>query len=116
MTSKAHDVRIAQIENYREIEALKLGEGRRCLVTWYGDYFHGRTTYSGEVYDQWGLSAASTTYPIGTKLLVCTDKNCVKLHVNDKGAFTHCLDLSRGAFNQLGSEGQGVLKVTVYGL
>ena len=41
------------------------------LTSWYGSYFHGRTTANGEVYNMYGLTAAHKTLPFGTKLRVC---------------------------------------------
>lgn len=95
-----------------EVKEFK-NEFRSCKATWYGNEFHGRLTYNEEVFDQWGVSAASLDYPIGTELLVCSDKTCITLKVNDKGNLTECLDLSRGAFNKLGNESQGVLNIKV---
>lgn len=88
-------------------------EWRSCRATWYGNGFDGRPTASGEIFNQWGFSAASLDYKLGTNLLVCTAKDCVTLKVNDKGHLKDCLDLSRGAFNKLGNESQGVLNVKV---
>ena len=95
------------------IEIKEIEDFRECKATWYGNEFDGRLTANGDVFNQWGLSAASLDYAIGTDLLVCTPKACVTLKVNDKGHLKDCLDLSRGAFNRLGDELQGVLNVRV---
>lgn len=96
-----------------KINIEKTKASQTCKATWYGDYFHGRKTANGEIYNQWGMTTASNTYPMNSKILVCTKKACVEVKVTDRGGFTHCLDLSRGAFNKLGNESTGVLNVEV---
>lgn len=119
LTSNALNVRHFELGDIEHIQSsdLKIAEYkeefRNCRATWYGNGFDGRPTASGEIFNQWGFSAASLDYALGTNLLVCTSKDCVTLKVNDKGHLKDCLDLSRGAFNKLGSESQGVLNVRV---
>ena len=84
------------------------------LSSWYGPYFHGRLTANGEVYDQWGLTAAHKTLPFGTRLRVCY-QGCVNVRINDRGPFIgpRELDLSRGAAEAIGLIGPGVAPVKV---
>ena len=79
------------------------------LSSWYGPYFHGRLTANGEVYDQWGLTAAHKTLPFGTRLRVCY-QGCVNVRINDRGPFIgpRELDLSRGAAEAIGLTHAGV--------
>src|SRR5512142_2447520 len=39
-------------------------------ASWYGDYFQGRETASGEPYDMYDLTAAHPTLPLGTYVRV----------------------------------------------
>ena len=85
-------------------------------ASWYGPGFHGRTTANGERYNQWGLTAAHKSLPFGTRLRVCNvwNKRCVNVRINDRGPFIpgRSLDLSRGAAEQIGMIGPGVVPVT----
>jgi len=75
-------------------------------------------TANGERFNQWGLTAAHRTLPMGTRLLVSyRGRSCV-VRVNDRGpaAWTgRSLDLSRGAASRLGliDAGSGRVDVTV---
>ena len=84
------------------------------LASWYGPYFHGRTTANGETYDMHGLTAAHKTLPFGTELRVCYD-GCVDVRINDRGPYIGAreLDLSRGAANAIGLINPGVAVVSV---
>ena len=84
------------------------------LSSWYGPYFHGRLTANGEVYDQWGYTAAHKTLPFGTRLRVCY-QGCINVRINDRGPFIgpRELDLSRGAAEAIGLVHPGVANVEV---
>ncbi len=75
----------------------------RMLTSWYGPYFHGRTTANGERYDMHGFTAAHKYLPFGTKLRVCY-KRCVDVRINDRGPYIGArqLDLSFGAAQYIG--------------
>jgi rare lipoprotein A (peptidoglycan hydrolase) len=91
-------------------------------ASWYGGYFHGRKTASGDTYDQDGMTAAHKTLPLGSMIEVSNPKNgqSLILRVNDRGPFIEGrdLDLSRGAARHLGTIEQGVatLKMKVIGM
>lgn len=89
-------------------------------VSWYGPGFHGKTTASGEVYDQWGLTCASRTLPFGTWLKVYCPrtKKTAMVRVNDRGPYIpgRALDLSRGAADALGITDVGVIDVWIRGV
>jgi rare lipoprotein A len=75
-------------------------------------------TASGERFNQWGLTAAHRTLPLGTRLLVTHRGRSVVVRVNDRGpaAWTgRSLDLSRGAATAIGlvSSGTGPVQVQV---
>ena len=85
-------------------------ESRSTMLTsWYGGYFHGRTTANGETYNMYGNTAAHKTLPFNTKLLVCYE-GCAVVRVNDRGPYIGAreLDLSYGAAEQIGLLWPGV--------
>ena len=84
------------------------------LASWYGPYFHGRTTANGEVYNMYGDTAAHKTLPFGTRLRVCYE-GCVDVRINDRGPYIgpRELDLSRGAAAKIGLIYPGVANVEV---
>ena len=83
------------------------------LASWYGPYFHGRTTANGETYNMYGYTAAHKTLPFGTKLRVCY-QGCVNVRINDRGPFIGAreLDLSYGAAKAIGVVHPGVANVS----
>ena len=91
------------------------GETRTSmLASWYGPYFHGRTTANGETYNMYGNTAAHKYLPFGTKLRVCY-QGCVDVRINDRGPYIGAreLDLSRGAAAKIGLIRPGVASVSV---
>ena len=84
-------------------------------ASWYGDYFQGRTTASGEPYDMYDLTAAHPSLPLGTRIRVTNLHNgrAVILRVNDRGPVVdgRIIDLSYGAAVLLGMDGRGVQRV-----
>lgn len=85
------------------------------LASWYGPYFHGRQTATGEVFNQNDLTAAHPSLPFDTYLKVTNRENgkAVIVRVNDRGPYfeNRTLDLSRAAARCLGSESSGVVTV-----
>ena len=96
---------------------VSIGERKEVLASWYGEYFHGRKTALGEVYDMYGHTAAHKTYPLGTVILVSNPKNgkSLKVRINDRGPFWNQreLDLSMGAAEYLETKEQGVATVNI---
>ncbi len=96
---------------------VSIGETKTILASWYGEYFHGRKTANGEIYDMYGYTAAHKTYPLGTVLLVTNPKNqkSLEVRINDRGPFWNDreLDLSMGAAEYLGTKRQGVATVDI---
>jgi len=84
-----------------------------CKATWYGNEFNGRLSANGEVFDEMGMTAASNTLAFGTLVRVTNTANgqMVVVRITDRGGFTHCFDLSKGAFMQLDDLSRGVLYV-----
>ena len=87
------------------------------LASWYGPNFHGRLTANGEIYDQYGLSAAHPTMPLPSYAKVTNLENgsSVTVRVNDRGPFSknRVIDLSARAAQLLGYTKQGIAKVKV---
>ncbi|MEM9215319.1 MAG: septal ring lytic transglycosylase RlpA family protein [Cyanobacteria bacterium P01_F01_bin.150] len=82
-------------------------------ASWYGPYFHGRQTASGEHFHQGELTVAHKSLPFDTYLKVTNLENdqSVVVRVNDRGPYIgeRSLDLSRNAAQCLGSEQDGVI-------
>lgn len=78
----------------------------RGRASWYGSYFQGKRTSSGERYNRRGYTCAHKTLPFGTRLRVTNVKNgkSVIVRVSDRGPFRHqrILDLSEAAARPLG--------------
>lgn len=89
-------------------------------ASWYGGKFHGRKTASGEVYDQYGMTAAHKTLPLGTWVKVINEENGrrVVVKVNDRGPFVsgRIIDLSYTAAKELDMLDAGTARVTVIAL
>ncbi len=91
----------------------------RGAASWYGPYFHGRITATGEVYNQYDLTVASRTLPFDTYLKVTNQKNgkSVIVRVNDRGPYVdenlRILDLSYRAATEIGSDESGVVPIEV---
>lgn len=86
-------------------------------ASWYGPGFHGRSTATGETFDQNALSAAHKTLPLPGLVEVTNLSNgrSAILRLNDRGPFVdgRIIDLSRGAAEELGLLNQGVGRVRV---
>ena len=78
----------------------------RGRASWYGSYFQGKRTSSGERYNRHAYTCAHKTLPFGTRLRVTNVKNgkSVIVRVSDRGPFRHqrILDLSEAAAHPLG--------------
>ena len=87
------------------------------VASWYGPYFHGRITATGEVYNQYDLTAASRTLPFDTYVRVTSRKNgkSVIVRINDRGPYVdehlRILDLSYRAATCLGSDESGIVPI-----
>ncbi|PSB14801.1 hypothetical protein C7B76_15205 [filamentous cyanobacterium CCP2] len=100
----------AQSQMHRLIPTERKFQG---TASWYGPYFHGRLTATGEVFNQNDLTAAHPTLPFNTYLKVtslATGKTII-VRINDRGPYfeDRSLDLSREAARSLDSEIRGVV-------
>ncbi len=84
-------------------------------ASWYGEYFVGKTTASGEPYDMYDMTAASLTIPLGTYVRVTNLHNgkAVVVRVNDRGPVVpgRIIDLSYGAASALQFTSRGLQRV-----
>jgi rare lipoprotein A (peptidoglycan hydrolase) len=87
------------------------------LASWYGDFFHGRQTANGEVYDMNALTGAHPTLPLPTYVSVTNLSNnrTVVVRINDRGPYHdgRIIDLSHKAAELLGFFGHGTAPVRV---
>ncbi|KEG16860.1 septal ring lytic transglycosylase RlpA family protein [Bartonella bacilliformis] len=86
-------------------------------ASWYGEYFHGRLTANGEIYDMNLLTAAHTTLPLPSYVRVTNLKNAssIIVRVNDRGPYmkNRIIDLSKQAAIMLGFKDDGIVDVKV---
>ncbi len=84
-------------------------------ASWYGPYFHGKLTATGEIFDKQLFTAAHKELPLDTYLKVTNLKtgDTLIVRVNDRGPYVgdRMLDLSQGAAQYLGSENNGVVPI-----
>ena len=84
-------------------------------ASWYGEYFDGKPTASGEDYDMYDMTAAHPTLPLGSYVRVTNLRNgrAVVVKVNDRGPVVpgRIIDLSYGAAQVLQFENRGLQRV-----
>jgi peptidoglycan lytic transglycosylase len=87
------------------------------VASWYGPGFDGRRTSSGEVYNQEDLTAASSIYALGSRVMVTNLDNdrSVVVTINDHGPFVkgRKVDLSKKAARVIGMIGPGTAPVRI---
>jgi rare lipoprotein A len=84
-------------------------------ASWYGEYFEGRATASGEPFHMYDLTAAHPTLPLGTWVRVTNLRNGrrVLVRINDRGPIVpgRIIDLSYSAAQVLAFKEKGLQKV-----
>lgn len=87
-------------------------------ASWYGEYFHGKQTASGEKYDTETLTAAHKTLPFDTvvRAVNVENKKSVEVRINNRGPFTgdRIIDLSRRAAQKIDIIDDGLAEVELY--
>ena len=87
------------------------------IASWYGEYFQGKPTASGEPYDMHDFTAAHPSIPLGTFIKVTNLRNgkAVVLRVNDRGPVVagRIIDVSYNAARALGFKERGLQRVRV---
>ncbi|MFH0925750.1 MAG: septal ring lytic transglycosylase RlpA family protein [bacterium] len=90
------------------------------IASWYGKYFHGRTTASGEVYNMNAMTAAHKTLPMDVYVRVTNLNNGRSdiVKINDRGPFVkdRIIDLSYLAAQKLGMVESGTALVRIEAL
>lgn len=90
------------------------------IASWYGEKFHGKTTASGERYNQNAMTAAHKLLPLGSRVRVTHlgSGRSVVVRINDRGPFAggRVIDLSRGAAMRLNMLREGTARVRVRSL
>jgi rare lipoprotein A len=86
-------------------------------ASWYGKFFQGKETASGEAFDMNDLTAAHRDLPLGSLVRVTNlrNGNQVTVRINDRGPYVgaRIIDLSSHAAKILGFRAVGVQKVRV---
>lgn len=116
----AHDVTREEFAHWlyrtmtRETIATKIETGR---ASYYADIFEGDHTANGEMFTQKDYTAAHRTLPFGTVIRVMntTTKETVEVTINDRGPYDDhfILDLSSGAFVEIGSLSSGIIPIQI---
>jgi rare lipoprotein A len=87
------------------------------MASWYGPDFQGHRTSSGVIYNQEELTAASTVFPVGSRVIVTNLNNgrSVDVVVNDRGPFKkgRKIDLSHKAARVIGMLDNGTAPVRI---
>lgn len=90
------------------------------VCSWYGPDFHGKSTSSGEIYDQFGYTAAHRILPFNTQVRVKnpSNKKEILVRINDRGPFLkdRILDLSYSGARELGLVGPGTAPIELEAL
>jgi rare lipoprotein A (peptidoglycan hydrolase) len=105
---------LSLVDAQKQMHSLIASDDRlEGTASWYGPYFHGRLTATGETFDQNELTAAHPTLPFDTYLKVTNLETgkAVIVRINDRGPYfeDRSLDLSREAARCLNSEISGVV-------
>lgn len=86
-------------------------------ASYYGPGFHGKKTANGETFNQFALTAAHKTLPLGTIVKVTNAQNnkSVYLKINDRGPYhgNRVLDVSTRAAELLGFKNKGTAYVKI---
>src|SRR5271165_3251520 len=91
--SEASSAPTSPPQNKPEIRK-QVGKGQPYQVgtaSWYGEYFEGKPTASGEDYDMYDMTAAHPTLPLGSYVKVTNLRNgkAVVVKVNDRPPVVH---------------------------
>jgi rare lipoprotein A len=96
---------------------LTAGKNGQGIASWYGNYFHGKKTATGELFDMNAMTAAHNSLPLDSYAEITNVENhrTVIVRINDRGPFFdhRILDLSYSAAKQLGMDETGTSKVAI---
>ncbi len=104
-------------ESEVEVTEDEVLETQTGVASFYADKYDGLPTYSGEIYDMNGLSAAHPSYRMGTIVRVTNlyNKKTVTIPINDRMPFRpdRIIDLSYGVAIALEMVTAGIVDVKV---
>jgi len=86
--------------------------GRPVTATVYHEWYHGRTTYCGQTFQFWGISAAHPWLPCGTRVRVSHRGRSLTVPITDR-CECNSIDLSAGAAYRLGVPIDGIATVSI---
>jgi len=91
------------------------GQTSTAVCSWYGPGFNGRSTASGQTFNQNDYTCASRTLPFGTVLALTRGSHRIIVYVNDRGPYVsgRDLDLSMAAAQALGFSGVASVQVQI---
>jgi rare lipoprotein A len=96
-------------------KAIKANPYEVGTASWYGEFFQGKETASGEPFDMQALTAAHPTLPLGSFVRVTNLRNgrAVVVRINDRGPVVEgrIIDVSYNTARVLGFEERGLQKV-----
>ncbi|RJQ62886.1 MAG: septal ring lytic transglycosylase RlpA family protein [Stygiobacter sp.] len=99
------------------IDDAEVLETQTGVASFYADKYNGLPTYSGEIYDMNGLSAAHPSYRMGTIVRVTNlyNEKSVTIPINDRMPFRpdRIIDLSYGVAIALDMVTAGIVDVKV---
>lgn len=110
---------LAPVQKTKKVAAVKRLEKLyrlHGLASWYGGFFNGRTTASGEPYDMYAMTACHPTLPFGSLVRVINRRNhrSVVVRITDRGDLVdegRIIDLSYGAAERLAMVQSGLAPV-----
>lgn len=85
---------------------------RPVIATVYDPWYHSRTTYCGQTYQHWGISAAHPWLPCGTPVNVSHKGRNLTVRITDR-CKCNSIDLSAGAAYRLGVPLDGIATVRI---
>jgi rare lipoprotein A len=98
--------------NVPQTQAVQYG-----VASWYGDREQGHLMACGEPFDEYALTAAHRSLPMGTVVAVTNLHNgrSVRVRIKDRGPMVQgrVIDLSKGAAMRLGFVHKGLTSVKV---
>ena len=119
--TNSESVNTRSVNNRSNREAATSGKTARTkpyqigTASWYGSYFQGKATASGEPYDMYDLTAAHPTLPLGSWVRVTNLRNgrAVVVRINDRGPIVpgRIIDLSYNTARVLHFESKGLQRV-----
>lgn len=87
------------------------------IASYYANFFEGRRTANGEIFDQEKLTAAHLELPFGSLVKVTNLNNLrtVIVRINDRGPYhkKRCIDLSSAAARKIGILKKGIVPVLI---